>query len=60
LFDTSELGTAGGTVGPEVGTPMRSSPGLTEQGDVDDPVSGGGNPALQEVPPPTGTQEKQP
>lgn len=51
LFDTSELGEADGAVSREVGTPMRSSPGLTETGDVDDPVSGGGNPSLMETPP---------
>lgn len=60
LFDTSELGDAGGTVGPEVGTPMRSSPGLTETGDIDDPVSGSGNPALIATPPaPPSKQEQQ-
>ena len=60
LFDTSALDEANGTVVPEVGTPMRSNPGLTDTGDIDDPVSGGGNPALMEVPPPSGKQEKQP
>jgi hypothetical protein len=61
LFDTSELDEAGGTVGPEVGTPMRANPGLTETGDVDDPVSGGGNPGLMETPPgPPPVKEKQP
>jgi hypothetical protein len=40
---------------------MRSNPGLTEKGDVDDPVSGSGNPALMEAgDPPVGNEEKQP
>ncbi|HTK58528.1 MAG TPA: hypothetical protein VL336_06065 [Sphingomicrobium sp.] len=63
LFDTSEMDEAasGGTEGPEVGTTMRSSPGLKNSGDVDDPVSGSGNPGLMEnPPPPTNNQEKQP
>ena len=30
------------------------------QGDVDDPVSGSGNPALMETPPPTTNQEQRP
>ena len=60
LFDTSELGDAGAT-GKEVGTPMRSSPGLSKAGDIDDPVSGSGNPGLMETPPPPpSNKEKQP
>jgi hypothetical protein len=39
---------------------MRSQPGLKEEGDVDDPVSGSGNPALMEETTPIGGQEKQP
>jgi hypothetical protein len=61
LFDTSELGEAEGTGNPAFNTPMRSNPGLTEKGDVDDPVSGSGNPALMEAgDPPVGNEEKQP
>ena len=61
LFDTSELGEADSPVNPKFGTPMRSSPALKEEGDVDDPVSGSGNPALMETPPPpAGQQENQP
>jgi len=62
LFDTSELAdAAGGTEAPEVGTSMRSTPGLTNTGDVDDPVSGSGNPGLMESPPPPpANEEKQP
>jgi len=61
LFDTSELGEADSPVNPKFGTPMRSSPGIKEEGDVDDPVSGSGNPALMETPPPpAGQQETQP
>ena len=59
LFDTSELGEAEGTGNPAFNTPMRSNPGLTKEGDVDDPVSGSGNPALMEEEP-TGDEEKQP
>jgi hypothetical protein len=60
LFDTSELGEADSPVNPKFGTPMRSSPAIKEEGDVDDPVSGGGNPALMETPPPpAGQQENQ-
>ena len=61
LFDTSELGEADSPVNPKFGTPMRSSPGIKEEGDVDDPVSGSGNPGLMETPPPpAGQQETQP
>ncbi len=60
LFDTSELGDAAGTGNPAFNTPMRSNPGLSDQGDVDDPVSGSGNPALMETPPPVANEEKQP
>ena len=60
LFDTSELGEEAAEGGPVVGTSMRSNPGLTEPGDVDDPVSGGGNPALMETPAgPPSNEEKQ-
>jgi hypothetical protein len=59
LFDTSELGDAAGAEGPDVGTTMRSSTGLTNKGDVDDPVSGSGNPGLMENPPPPTNEEKQ-
>jgi hypothetical protein len=60
LFDTSELSDAAGSDAPEVvGTPMRSTPGLTNSGDVDDPVSGSGNPGLMETPPPPINEEKQ-
>jgi len=62
LFDTSEMDqAAGGTEATEVGTTMRSNPGLKNTGDVDDPVSGSGNPGLMENPPPPPTnEEKQP
>ena len=60
LFDTSELGQADTGAGPDVGTSMRSSPVLTDTGDVDDPVSGGGNPGLMETPPPPTNEEKKP
>jgi filamentous hemagglutinin family protein len=60
LFDTSELGEEAGAGGPEVGTSMRANPGLTEPGDVDDPVSGSGNPGLMETVPPPTKEEKQP
>ena len=61
LFDTSELGDAAVTEGRDVGTSMRSTPGVTQSGDVDDPVSGSGNPGLIETaPPPPTRQEKQP
>jgi hypothetical protein len=68
LFDTSEMGEAEGTGNPAFNTTMRSHPGIVQEGDVDDPVSGGGNPALMEgdgpppVPPaqPSGNEEKQP
>jgi hypothetical protein len=60
LFDTSELGEEANGAGPEVGTSMRSNSGLTEPGDVDDPVSGSGNPALMEIPAgPPSKEEKQ-
>jgi hypothetical protein len=60
LFDTSELGEEADAVAPEVGTSMRSSPGLTYPGDVDDPVSGSGNPGLMETPAgPPSSEEKQ-
>ena len=51
LFDTSELGDSAGTAGPEVGTSMRSSPGMSDKDEVDDPVSGSGNPGLMDTPP---------
>jgi len=61
LFDTSQLGDAAGGESPDVGTAMRSTPGLTNSGDVDDPVSGSGNPGLMETPPPPpSNEEKQP
>jgi filamentous hemagglutinin family protein len=60
LFDTSQLGDSGGTTAPDANTSMRSNSGLTEPGDVDDPVSGSGNPALMETPPPPTNEEKQP
>ena len=61
LFDTSELSDAEGTGNPAFNTPMRSNPALMEKGDVDDPVSGSGNPALMETDTPTnGSQETQP
>jgi len=60
LFDTSELGDPAGADGPTTGTSMRSTTGLKNDGDVDDPVSGSGNPGLMETPPPTTNQEKQP
>ena len=60
LFDTSELEESGATTGPEVGTSMRSSPSTTSKDDVDDPVSGSGNPGLMETPPnPTSGENKQ-
>jgi hypothetical protein len=70
LFDTSQLTPAaqaaaeaeaeGGANGV-IGTPMRSQPGLRQDGDVDDPVSGSGNPALMDAPPPpVANQEKRP
>ncbi|HET9336045.1 MAG TPA: hypothetical protein VFO12_06510, partial [Sphingomicrobium sp.] len=59
LFDTSDLSEEGGTVAPEIGTPMRSTPGLTDTGDVDDPVSGTGNPALMETTPQTKEEQQQ-
>ena len=58
LFDTSELGEPEATGNPAFNTTMRSNPGLVEEGDVDDPVSGGGNPALMETP--SSNQEVQP
>jgi filamentous hemagglutinin family protein len=61
LFDTSEMGEPEAKGNPAFNTAMRSHPGLVEEGDVDDPVSGGGNPALMEADaPPTGNQEMQP
>ena len=60
LFDTTELGEAEATGNPAFNTTMRSHPGLVEEGDVDDPVSGSGNPALMEDNTPTRTQEKRP
>jgi hypothetical protein len=61
LFDTSELGEAEGTGNPAFNTTMRSHPGLGEDGDVEDPVSGSGNPALMEGDtPPAGNQETKP
>jgi len=68
LFDTSEMGEAEGTGNPAFNTTMRSHPGIVQEGDVDDPVSGGGNPALMEgdgpppAPPaqPSGNEEKRP
>ena len=59
LFDTSALGEESEAAAPEVGTTMRSSPGLTQPGDVDDPVSGSGNPGLMETQTPPSSQEKQ-
>jgi filamentous hemagglutinin family protein len=74
LFDTSELGEAEGTGNPAFNTTMRSSPAITQEGDVDDPVSGSGNPGLMEAggsdrpgdgsqppapPPPAGNKETQ-
>jgi filamentous hemagglutinin family protein len=61
LFDTSEMGDAEGTGNPAFNTTMRSSPGIKQDGDIDDPVSGGGNPALMESPPapPAGNGENQ-
>ena len=60
LFDTTELGEADSPVNPKFGTPMRSSPSIKQEGDVDDPVSGSGNPALMETPPaPSNQQESQ-
>jgi hypothetical protein len=35
---------------------MRSSPSVKDSGDIDDPVSGSGNPGLMETPPPPPTQ----
>lgn len=58
LFDTSEMGEAEAKGNPAFNTTMRSHPGITQEGDVDDPVSGGGNPALMEEP--TGGGETQP
>jgi hypothetical protein len=56
LFDTSELGEEPADASPEVGTSMRSSPSVKDSGDIDDPVSGSGNPGLMETPPPPPTQ----
>jgi hypothetical protein len=58
LFDTSEMGEAEAKGNPAFNTTMRSHPGIVQEGDVDDPVSGGGNPALMEEP--TGSGETQP
>jgi len=58
LFDTTELGEDAADAGPEVGTSMRSSPSMKDNGDVDDPVSGSGNPGLMETPPPPPSQEE--
>jgi hypothetical protein len=58
LFDTSELGEEAEATAPEVGTTMRSSPGLTQPGDIDEPVSGSGNPALMETQSPPSSQEQ--
>jgi hypothetical protein len=60
LFDTTELGEAEGTGNPAFNTTMRSHPGLVEEGEIDDPVSGSGNPALMEDSTPTSNEEKQP
>ena len=60
LFDTTELGEPEATGNPAFNTTMRSQPGLVEEGDVDDPVSGSGNPALMEDDTPTANEEKQP
>ena len=62
LFDTSALGDVAGSADPIEGTPMRATSGLDQKGDIDDPVSGGGNPALMDAPPvpPVANQEKQP
>ena len=61
LHQRQHFGEAEGTGNPAFNTTMRSHPGLVEEGDVDDPVSGGGNPALMEADtPPAGNQEKQP
>lgn len=55
LFDTTELADGavsdgeGGTK-TLIGTPMRSNPGQERKGDVDDPVSGSGNPSLMDPP----------
>lgn len=58
LFDTSELGDPGDPADPDFGTSMRSSPGMKDNGDVDDPVSGSGNPALMETVPPSKENEQ--
>ena len=49
LFDTSQLGEGSDAAAAEFGTSMRSNPGLVRPGDVDDPVSGSGNPGLMET-----------
>jgi len=60
IDDNDETTEEGETSPIEPPQPLFDTSGLGDDGDVDDPVSGSGNPALMETPPPTSNQEKQP
>jgi filamentous hemagglutinin family protein len=60
IDDNDELTDEGETSPIEPPQPLFDTSGLSDKGDVDDPVSGSGNPALMETVPPTSNQEKQP
>jgi energy-coupling factor transporter ATP-binding protein EcfA2 len=61
FIDDNDEATEEGESSPiEPPQPLFDTSGLSDKGDVDDPVSGSGNPALMETPPPPSNQEKQP
>jgi len=60
IDDNDETTEEGETSPIEPPQPLFDTSGLGDKGDVDDPVSGSGNPALMETPPPTSNQEEQP
>lgn len=61
FIDDNDEATEEGETSPiEPPQPLFDTSGLGDKGDVDDPVSGSGNPALMETPPPSSNQEKQP
>ncbi len=60
IDDNNEATEDGETSPIEPPQPLFDTSGLGDKGDVDDPVSGSGNPSLMETPPPPTNQEKKP
>ncbi len=61
FIDDNDEATEDGETSPiEPPQPLFDTSALGDKGDVDDPVSGSGNPSLMETPPPPSNQEKKP